>query len=123
MKKISREELNEMLVKHELWLKNKGGEQLNLENVDLRDFNLRNANLECANLRNANLEYANLRNANLEYAKLRNAGINHLTIGYHLACPEEGSFIGYKKANECLVKLLILEDSKRSICGVAPPCG
>ena len=40
------EELNEMLVKHELWLKNKGGEQLNLENVDLRDFNLNNANLE-----------------------------------------------------------------------------
>ena len=149
MKKISREELNEMLVKHELWLKNEGGKQLNLENVDLRDFNLKNtnleyanlnnadlrcANLECANLRNANLrnanlrnanleyanleyanlEYANLRNANLEYAKLRNAGINHLTIGYHLACPEEGSFIGYKKANECLVKLLILEDSKRS---------
>jgi hypothetical protein len=34
MKKISREELNEMLVQHELWLKNEGGEQLNLE---LRD--------------------------------------------------------------------------------------
>ena len=154
MKQISREELNEMLVQHELWLNNKGGEQLNLENVDLRDFylryadlryanlnnadlryanlnnvDLRNVDLEYANLRNADLEWANLnnanlRNANLEWANLNNANLrnanleyvetNHLTIGYHLACPEEGSFIGYKKANECLVKLLILEDSKRS---------
>lgn len=144
MKKISREELNEMLVKHELWLKNKGGEQLNLENVDLRYANLRYADLKYANLRYADLRYADLRNAdlrnadlrgtvlrnaNLRYANLRytdliNANLinadleyvetNHLTIGYHLVCPEEGSFIGYKKANECLVKLLILEDSKRS---------
>ena len=129
MKQISREELNEMLVQHELWLNNKGGEQLNLENVDLRDFYLRYADLRYANLnnvdlRNVDLEYANLRNADLEWANLNNANLrnanleyvetNHLTIGYHLACPEEGSFIGYKKANECLVKLLILEDSKRS---------
>ena len=179
MKKISREELNEMLVQHELWLNDEGGKRLDLENVDLRDAdlrntNLRNANLECANLecanlmntnlecaslrnanlecanlecaslmntnleyanltntnleyanlRSANLEYANLRYANLRYANLRNADLeranlecvrtNHLTIGYHLACPEEGSFIGYKKAKNCLIKLLILEDSKRS---------
>ena len=189
MKKISREELNEMLVQHELWLNNKGGEQLNLRNVDLRDADLgyadlrdadlgyanlrdanltnadlrdanltnadlryanltntnlrgidlgcadlrdadlRNADLRNANLGNADLEYAYLKDVNLEYAdlssanlknaNLRNANLkyvktNHLTIGYHLACPEEGSFIGYKKANGCLVKLLILEDSKRS---------
>ena len=184
MKKISREELNEMLVQHELWLNNEGGEQLNLEDVDLRDVDLRyadlrradlrranlryanlryadlrsadlrsanlinadlgNANLRYANLRyanlryadlrsadlgNANLRYADLRNADLRYADLRNADLrsadlrsanleyvetNYLTIGYHLACPEEGSFIGYKRANGCLVKLLILEDSKRS---------
>ena len=174
MKKISREELNEMLVQHELWLNDEGGKRLDLENVDLRDAdlrntNLRNANLECANLEcanlmntnlecaslrnanlecanlecaslmntnleyanltNTNLEYANLRSANLEYANLRYANLrnadlertnlecvrtNHLTIGYHLACPEEGSFIGYKKAKNCLIKLLILEDSKRS---------
>ena len=37
-----------------------------------------------------------------------------MTEGYNIACPEEGSFIGYKKANGCLIKLLILEDSKRS---------
>ena len=37
---------------------------------------------------------------------------------YHLACPEEGAFIGFKKcdgAEECvLVKLEIPEDAKRS---------
>ena len=37
-----------------------------------------------------------------------------MTVRYSRACPEEGSFIGYKKARNCLVKLLILEDSKRS---------
>ena len=31
-----------------------------------------------------------------------------------MACPEEGSFIGYKKADGCIVKLLILKDAKRS---------
>ena len=36
------------------------------------------------------------------------------TIGYNLACPEEGSFIGYKKASGCMVKLLILDDAERS---------
>ena len=36
------------------------------------------------------------------------------TVCYNLACPEEGSFIGYKKANECIIKLLVLEDAKRS---------
>ena len=54
-------------------------------------------------------ERANLRNANL-----RNAKTNMNTIGYNLACPEKGSFIGYKKANGCIIELLILEDAKRS---------
>ena len=31
-----------------------------------------------------------------------------------MLAPEEGNFIGYKKANKCIIKLLILEDSKRS---------
>lgn len=91
----------------------------NLSNTDLSGTNLINANLRYANLRYANLIYANLINANLSNANLRytdlsNIKINHCTLGYHLACPEEGSFIGYKKANKHLIKLLILEDSKRS---------
>ena len=200
MKNISQEELNEILEKHEMWLKRKkGGECANLNNVDLRDVDLLGINLRCADLsyanltsadlsyanlseadlsyvslndanlwntnlsytdlsntdlsnadlsesdlnnadlsyanligvnlsytnlsyanlkgadlRNAKLNNSNLYNANLRYANLNNIETNMNTIGYNLVCPEEGSFIGYKIARGCIVKLLILEDSKRS---------
>ena len=81
----------------------------NLEYADLRFANLKYANLSNVNLRDANLKYADLRYGNLEYVKT-----NIHTIGYNLACPKKGSFIGYKKANGCIVKLLIPEDAKRS---------
>ena len=96
----------------------------NLRYADLRYANLRYANLELANLIDANLKnadleetnlkYADLRRSNLTGANLKNAKTNFHTVGCKLACPEEGSFIGYKKANKCLIKLLILEDAKRS---------
>lgn len=190
MKDLNQEELNEILEKHEMWLRGEeGGERADLINVDLRGVNLSYTNLSGADLRNANLggvdltyidlsnadlwntnlsytelkgsnlwninlsesdlnnadlsytnlrganlsytnlsytdlrgadlRYANLNNANLWDANLRYAILNNIetninTIGYNLACPEEGSFIGYKKSNGCIVKLLILEDSKRS---------
>ena len=180
MKKISQEELKEILKKHEMWLKDEeGGERADLSYVDLKcvdlsytnlraanlmginlsDSNLHNADLTCtdlryanltdadltdvdltcanleganltdADLRNSNLKYNNLRcadltDANLENADLWNANLinsklvgiktNMNTMGYNLACPEEGNFIGYKKANGCIIKLLIPEDSKRS---------
>ena len=132
--------LKEILKKHEMWLKyEKGGERANLEYANLEgsnlcganlygsilyDTNLRNANLSGANLYGsnlcgANLKYANLCGANLDGADLRNADLRNVktnihTIGYNLACPEKGSFIGYKKANSCIIELLILEDAKRS---------
>ena len=97
---------------------------VNLTYVDLRNADLSNANLSYADLSgadlwNANLENANLKNANLWNADLRNANLKNIktnmnTIGYHLACPEEGSFIGYKRANRYLIKLLIPENAKRS---------
>ena len=92
---------------------------VNLSNADLRYTNLRGANLSGADLNNANLRNADLRNADLRDAILSNADLsgvitNMYTIGYNLVCPEEGSFIGYKKASRYIVKLLILEDAKRS---------
>ena len=84
-------------------------EYTDLSNADLRFANLKYANLSNVNLRDANLKYADLRYGNLEYVKT-----NIHTIGYNLACPKKGSFIGYKKANGCIVKLLIPEDAKRS---------
>ena len=91
----------------------------NLTNADLRyaDLscaNLRYVDLSDADLRGTNLRYADLRNANLRRAVLMNVKTNYLTIGYNIACPEKGEFIGYKKAKNCLIELLILEDSKRN---------
>ena len=180
MKNISKEELKEILKKHEMWLKDEeSGERANLSNADLSSVNLWNANLiyadlNGANLSNADLWNANLTSADLTYANLSGADLSNTdltyanlsganlsdadlkcanlkcanlsdadlintdlkgtnlwnadlsgadlkyiktsirTIGYNLACPEEGSFTGYKKADGCIVKLLILEDAKRS---------
>lgn len=89
-------------------------EGANLTDADLRNANLKYTNLRCTDLTSANLENVDLWNANLIDSKLVGIKTNMNTIGYNLACPEEGSFIGYKKASECIVKLLILEDAKRS---------
>lgn len=45
---MKQEELNKILEKHELWLKNEvGGERANLENADLRGLNLHKVDLRC----------------------------------------------------------------------------
>lgn len=59
-----------------------------------------------ANLRRANLRRANLRGADLCEAK-----------GAYMACPTDGSFIGWKKASGYVVKLQIPEDARRSSAG------
>lgn len=91
----------------------------NLRGANLRGANLSGASLSGASLYNANLRGASLYNANLYSSNLNNANLNNVktnmyTIGYNLACPEEGSFIGYKKVGKYIVKLLIMEDSKRN---------
>ena len=117
--------LKEVLELHYKWLENeKGGEKADLSNedlsdVDLSNLNLRYAILEGANLEGVNLTGADLRSANLTRAKLTDADLidvkyNHITSSFSLQCPEEGSFIGYKKADNKIVKLLITEDAKRS---------
>lgn len=95
MRTITQEELNEILELHQKWLvkRNEG----------------KRANLRDANLRGANLRGADLRGADLNCVQ-HNCG----TAFFALQCPEEGSFIGYKKAKNFIVKLLITEDAKRS---------
>lgn len=90
MKTITQEELNEILELHQKWFvkRNEG------KRADLRGANLRGADLIDANL----------------YGVQHNCG----TAFFALQCPEEGSFIGYKKAESFIVKLLITEDAKRS---------
>jgi uncharacterized protein YjbI with pentapeptide repeats len=83
----------------------------NMYGVDLRSADLRDANLSGADLRKADLREANLRNAYLSGTDLS----EDTKIDCPIACPETGSFIGYKKAIcKKIVKLQICEDAKRS---------
>ena len=86
----------------------------NLRSADLSGANLRSANLSGADLRSANLRSANLSGADLRSANLLNVRYDECTGFFALVCPEEGSFIGYKKANGHIVKLRITEDALRS---------
>ena len=102
----------------------------NLNEANLSGANLRNANLWCADFWHANLSGANLcgvnlcgadlRDANLWYADLNGANLSdakHIPYIY-MMCPEEGAFIGWKKAEisekQMLVKLSIPASAKRS---------
>ena len=92
----------------------KGGANLrgaNLCDTDLRDTDLSGANLCEADLSGANLRGANLREADLRGADLRGAK------GTYMACPTDGSFIGWKKASGYVVKLQIPENARRSSAG------
>ena len=85
--------------------------------TDLKSANLWGADLWCADLSGADLRGADLRYANLEGANLSGADLRDAKINFHIACPEKGSFIAFKKAgnnyNNYIVELLIPEDARR----------
>ena len=85
-----------------------------LSYTDLRYADLSYADLRYANLLCADLRGTNLCNANFKGAILNEVKYNHETAFFAIQCPEAGSFIGYKKVSKKIIKLLILEDSKRS---------
>ena len=104
-------------------------EGANLEGANLESSNLNGAYLKGVNLTGAYLSYAdlirtdlsganltgaNLTGANLTGANLTDVKYDYTTSFFALQCQEEGSFIGYKKADNKIVKLLITEDAKRS---------
>ena len=138
---MTKTQLTEILKKHQAWLNNEeGGERANLYGANLRGANLRGANLYEANLYEANLYEANLYEADLRGANLRGANLyeadlrgadlrganlyeakeldkvisDMTTAFYPIQCPESGSFIGYKKAQNHIIKLEICEDALRS---------
>ena len=92
-----------------------------LYGADLRRANLRRANLCGANLCGANLCGADLCGANLCGANLCGADLCGANLcgakGAYMACPTDGSFIGWKKASGYVVKLQIPEDARRSSAG------
>ena len=92
----------------------------NLYNAYLRGADLHNAYLSGANLLNADLRGADLHNADLSGANLLGADLRSAkNVPYiPMVCPEEGDFIGWKKAegnkDKVIVKLHIPSDAKRS---------
>ena len=84
--------------------------------ADLRRANLCGADLYGADLRRANLRRANLYGADLYGADLCGADLCGAK-GAYMACPTDGSFIGWKKASGYVVKLQIPEDARRSSAG------
>ena len=90
--------------------------EANLFGADLRGADLRGANLFGADLREANLLGADLLGANLFGADLREADLREAK-GTYMACPTDGSFIGWKKASGYIVKLQIQENARRSSAG------
>lgn len=86
--------------------------------ADLRGVNLYGANLQEADLGGADLQEADLGGADLCGADLTGASLGDAHLGgayidYPIACPEKGSFIGYKKANGLIVELQILDTAMR----------
>ena len=104
----------------ETYLRGSDLSEADLRGTNLRDANLSYANLSYANLREADLFDADLRDANLfdailENAELKVVNVNANTAYYHLRCPEEGSYIGFKKTQgNLIVKLEIPADAARS---------
>ena len=63
LREFTKEQISEILEKHELWLLGKdGGERANLSSANLSSANLSSADLSSANLSYANLSYADLPN-------------------------------------------------------------
>ena len=97
----------------------------NLSGANLSGANLSGANLSGANLSGANLYQAGLRGADLSGADLSGANLSGANLGraylgraknlnFPMACPEEGSFIGFKKCQDGkIVKLKIPVDALR----------
>lgn len=128
---MNQDELNRILQLHAKWLNGqKGGNRADLSYAELKNAYLSYADLSYADLSNADLSYANLTGADLSNAnltdtnltgaylsnaKLKGVYADETTAFFHLQCPEEGSYIAYKKCrDDMIVKLLIPEDAKRS---------
>ena len=92
-----------------------------LSGADLSEANLRWAKLSRADLRWADLSGANLSGANLSGADLSGADLSGADLRWtdligakpYIACPEQGSFIAFKKAGNYIIKLQIPSDAVR----------
>ena len=83
-------------------------------NANLTDANFRDAGVENTDFISADISGTDFRGARFNDVNLENVYMNEYTTGITMSCPEKGSFIGYKKAQDKIVMLEITEDAKRS---------
>ena len=87
----------------------------NLCGADLYMVNLSRTNLCGADLSDTDLCCADLGGSDISGADLSGADLSGTkNINCPMSCPEKGSFIGFKKANELIVELEIPRDALRS---------
>lgn len=111
MRNVSKDELAEILKKHEMWINEEvGGIRADLYVTDLSGADLSGVNLRGANLRGADLRWADLSEANLYESDLRGAK----NLNFPIACPEKGTFTAFKKAGKYIIELEIPDDALRS---------
>jgi len=123
---MNKEELNEILKKHKLWLEGSPeGVKANLWGANLKGANLEGANLARADLRFVNLEGANLEGANLKGANLEGAWLWKANlVGArlpHFQIPQ-GDLIVWKRLNSGIAQLLIPKEAKRTACLTSRKC-
>ena len=89
----------------------------NFYGANFHDADFRDADFIGANFRDADFRDADFRDANFSGASNINEVISFANIANTalcMQCPEEGSFIGFKKAVGGIVKLRVTESAKRS---------
>ena len=141
-------ELDAVLVMHAKWLREENdGKRANLRGAYLVSANLRGANLRgaylsgaylgsadlsgadlgsanlgSADLRGAYLGSADLSGADLRGADLRSADLSGAMLPAFLIVPQQGAFIGWKKAGGKVVKVEIPADARRMSSLIGRKC-
>ncbi len=106
---MDQQELNKALKLHRKWLRDEEGSV----RLSLYRANLTRADLTEANLTGADLTRADLTGANLTEIK---------NLPPFQLCPEEGNFIGWKTADDAILKLLIPSCAKRISTPIGRKC-
>lgn len=110
-----------MLELHKKWLNGSAdGKRADLRGADLSGADLYGVDLRRADLRFANLILADLRFANLHLADISGANFYMAELSGAKNVPfipsflPEGTFVAWKQVKDKIIKLHILDDSKRS---------
>jgi hypothetical protein len=114
MKTYTKDELQEILRLHKLWLNDEGGEMANLSGANLSRADLSGANLSRANLSRANLSGANLSGADLSGADLSRADLSGANLS---GADLSGAYLNLTKISETeyLVKSIFINGPKHSV--------